>query len=92
MKPQVKRYGVIAKFANSLLVRYHHKDEELANQMINYCKNYNLPCTQSRTYKGAIDLEIICNLHHIGDLKRLTIKKQIVRLENKLTDLNHYYR
>ena len=88
--PNPKKFGVIGFFAGQMHIRVRHTDKELASQTISYLVRNNIAHTIQFTSKGYEIIEVIGNSTILAQMKRLTIKKQIVRLENKLHELNTY--
>lgn len=85
-----KRFGVIGFFAGQMQIRVRHTDKELASQTVAYLLRNKIPHTIQFTAKGYEIIEILGDSMILAQLKRITIKKQIVRLENKLCELNGY--
>lgn len=90
MNTQPKRFGVIGFFAGQMHIRVRHTDKELASQTVAYLVRNRIPHTIQFTAKGYEIIEILGDSMVLAQLKRITIKKQIVRLENKLSELNPF--
>lgn len=81
---QPKRFGVINRFGGMLQVRLRHTDRELASQVTNFCCRVGLSHEIHFCKNGTTIIEVICSDVHLTAMRKLTIRKQIVRLENKL--------
>jgi len=85
-----KRFGVIGFFAGQMHIRVRHTDKELASQTVAYLIRNRIPHTIQFTYKGHEIIEVIGDSSVLKQLKAITLKKQIIRLENKLYELNNF--
>ena len=88
--PNPKKFGVIGFFAGQMHIRVRHTDKELASKTISYLIRNNIPHTIQFTKNGYEIIEVIGNSSVLKQMKKLTIKQQIDRLENKLFDLNGF--
>jgi len=82
-----KRFGVIGFFGGMMQVRLRHTDSELAAQVANYCYKNRIAHTIHCCKNGTEFIEVICDEYTLTQLRKLTIRKQIVRLENKYNNL-----
>lgn len=78
-----KPFGV-TWFAGQMHIHIRHTDKDLASQVTQYCKRNNVRYTVYVTKKGYEIFEIIGDEYILNQLRKLTIKKQIVRLVQKL--------
>lgn len=90
MNTYPKRFGVIGFFAGQMQIRVRHTDKELASQTVAYLLKNKIPHTIQFCYNGAEIIELLGDSSILKRLKAITIKKQIVRLENKLYELNNF--
>jgi hypothetical protein len=88
--PYPKRFGVIGFFAGQMQIRVRHTDKELASQTVNYLLRNKIPHTIQFCHNGAEIIELLGDSSILARLKAITIKKQIVRLENKLNELQNF--
>lgn len=85
-----KQFGVIGFFAGQMHIRVRHTDKELASQTVAYLLRNRIPHTIQFCHNGNEIIEILGDSRVLSQLKAITIKKQIVRLENKLHELNNF--
>lgn len=88
--PNPKRFGVIGFFGGMMQIRVRHTDKELASQTVDYLLRNRIPHTIQFTAKGYEIIEVLGDSSVLKNLKAITLKKQIVRLENKLYELNNF--
>lgn len=85
--PYPKRFGIVGNFGGMMQARLRHTDSELASQVISFCHKTGLAHEIHFCRNGATIIEVICSNVHLTAMRKLTIRKQIVRLENKLIEL-----
>ena len=88
--PYPKRFGIVGYFAGQMQIRLRHTDKELASQTVAYLLRNRIPHTIQFCRNGAEIIELLGDSSILKALKAITIKKQIVRLENKLMELTQY--
>lgn len=88
--PNPKRFGVIGFFAGQMQIRVRHTDKELSSQTIAYLLRNRIPHTIQFCHNGNEIIELLGDSSVLKALKAITIKKQIVRLETKLYELNNF--
>lgn len=87
-----RRYGVVGEFSGKLLVRYHIVNKILADKMGIHCMRNNIPCRISTTERNNVEIEVICTLRQIGELKRYTLEEKITKIQEQLSNLDKIYR
>lgn len=88
--PNPKRFGVVGFFGGMMQIRIRHTDKELASQTTAYLLRNRIPHTIQFCHNGAEIIEVLGDSTILKNLKAITIKKQIVRLENKLNELQNF--